>query len=548
MSNLFDIVIVGGGINGAGIARDAALRGFHVGLFEQGDFGSGTSSKSSKLIHGGLRYLKQGNFSLVTESITERRRLRHMAPHLVQPLPFLVPVYEDASVGLEKTNIGLWLYDALSLFRSYKMHRIFRGNTSHTLEPALRTEQLTGAVEYYDCVTDDFRLVLENIVDAVTLGADCRSYTKVTDIQPRDENKPYYTLDLFDQKTGRTETVSSKAIVVAAGVWTDILCHSFDDTHTPHLRPTKGTHIVFPQHILPLKRALALPSPHDQRIVLAIPWFGRTVVGTTDTQFNGDFNNIHATNDEVNYLCDAINHYLKTITLSPNDIIATWSGVRPLVDDHAETESSVSRDHTISIRNDGICLVMGGKMTTYRLMAEETVEKIFHWLNTQYPNDFSDLDITLSKTQNSSLPGSQNISVSSMTGIKIIERNLIKKYAFEKRTAIHLSKTYGMRANHIGMLTETDPSLTKHMQKDLPYIWGEVTFAVQSDFACHVTDVLSRRIPLLLLGLDQGLDIVDQVGNHMAKLLHWDNSRTQKECDAYRQEVSKSRQYQQSSI
>ena len=326
----YDLVILGGGINGAGMARDAALRGLRVALFDRSDFGSGTSSKSSKLIHGGLRYLEHGEFGLVFESVSERAIQRKVAPHLVRPLPFLLPVYQDAKPGLGLLNVGLWIYDTMALFRAPKKHRTFRGEKAAELEPALRRESLEGAIEYYDCVTDDARLVLENIIDARAEGAEVYSHTEVLDIV-RDRGK-VAAVKVRDLLTGEEDTVPTRCVIVAAGAWTDEVGEKIElNTGRNLLRRTKGVHIVFPKDKLPLRRAVTLVSQRDGRVMFAIPWKDRTVIGTTDTDYEGPADDCHATASDVQYLCDGANYYFPEADFHPSDVIATWTGLRPLI-------------------------------------------------------------------------------------------------------------------------------------------------------------------------------------------------------------------------
>jgi len=282
----YDIVVIGGGITGAGIARDAALRGLKVALFEKGDYASGTSSKSSKLVHGGLRYLEHGEIGLVFESVSERRVQTRVAPHLVRPLPFLIPIYKGARPGLEVMNFGLWIYDSLALFRAPRLHKTFRGaRAALEIEPALRVEGLRGALEYYDCNTDDARLVLENAIDARALGAHCHTYTEVTRLE-RGEAGRITGAVVRDRLTGETRVVTSRVVVLAAGAWTDEMVTRFEiPLGRALLRRTKGVHAVVPRERLPLARAITLISPIDHRVMFAIPWRERTVLGTTDTDF-----------------------------------------------------------------------------------------------------------------------------------------------------------------------------------------------------------------------------------------------------------------------
>ncbi len=283
MTEPLDLVILGGGITGAGIARDAALRGMRVALFEKTDFGAGTSSKSksSKLIHGGLRYLEHGEIGLVFESVSERRVQTTVAPHLVRPLPFLVPIFQDTKPGLEVMNLGLWIYDSLALFRAPRMHKTIRGaKAANAVEPCLRTDGLRGVIEYYDCATDDARLVLENILDATALGADCRNYTEVTGLV-RGADGRVGAVRVRDVLTGAEAEVACRAVVIAAGAWTDEVVDRFAiPMGRSLLRRTKGVHVVIPHERLPLARAITMISPVDGRVMFAIPWRDRTVLGT----------------------------------------------------------------------------------------------------------------------------------------------------------------------------------------------------------------------------------------------------------------------------
>src|SRR5688572_30360542 len=291
----YDLVIIGGGITGAGIARDAALRGLSVAMFEKSDYASGTSSKSSKMIHGGLRYLEQGEIGLVFESVSERRVQMGVAPHLVRPLPFLIPIYKGVRPGFEIMNVGLWIYDSLALFRAPRMHKAFRGTKAAlALEPQLRPEGLRGALEYYDCATDDARLVLENAIDATELGAECHTYTEVLRFERRPDRRITGVV-VRDRLTGETRTVACRSVILAAGAWTDEMIRRFEiPMDRPLLRRTKGVHIVIPRERLNLARAITLISPVDGRVMFAIPWRERTVLGTTDTDFTGSADEVAA--------------------------------------------------------------------------------------------------------------------------------------------------------------------------------------------------------------------------------------------------------------
>ena len=538
----FDLVVLGGGITGAGIARDAALRGLKVALFEKNDFGSGTSSKSSKLIHGGLRYLENGEIGLVFESVSERRVQSLMAPHLVRPLPFLVPIYEDNRVGLETMNLGLWIYDTLALFRAHRMHKTFRGKKAKKLEPLILHENLKGALEYYDCFTDDARLVLENILAAAEAGAECHSYTEVVSIERNREHDRVSAVVVRDRMTGEQTTVRTRSVLVAAGPWTDTIAGPLGIKFKSHvLRPTKGVHLVFPAEKLPLERAVTIISPVDGRVMFAIPWRKRIVIGTTDTDFEGSVDEVHASPEDARYLCESANAYFPSANFSPDDVIATWAGLRPLINEESEDESDVSREHQIFIQDDGVIVIAGGKLTTYRIMAKEIVRAAVRWLRDNGGDALDDRKIVRPRTKKRPLPGADGLEELSAKGIKKLAKALAKAHELDRELADHLAMTYGVRAHKIARLISGAPTLGEPMQDDLPHVWAEIDFAVTEDLAKTVDDVLSRRVPLLLIGRDQGLDIADRVADRIAQLLSWTSETRDKELQRYKDTVAKSR-------
>ncbi|RMH43139.1 MAG: glycerol-3-phosphate dehydrogenase [Deltaproteobacteria bacterium] len=538
----YDVVVLGGGITGVGIARDAALRGMTVALFEKRDVAAGTSSKSSKLIHGGLRYLEHGEFGLVFESVSERAVQRQVAPHLVRPLPFLVPVYKDAKPGLEILNIGLWIYDTMALFRAPKLHRTFRGDRAAELEPALRKDGLRGAIEYYDCVTDDARLVVENAIDAEAAGADIHTYTEVVKIlRTGGQVSGVRVRDVF---TGAEREVAAKCVIVAAGPWTDALERKLGLGFGRRiLRPTKGVHIVFPRDKLPLRRAITLISQTDGRVMFAIPWKGRTVLGTTDTDFDGDPDDVHADAADVRYLCDGANAYFPDAHFRPDEVIATWAGLRPLIDDRHASTGEVSREHEIYVHDDGVIVIAGGKLTTYRRMAKECVKKAIKWLDANRRADFDAERLRRPRTKTRPLPGAAGLPRRSMTGVREFAHRLADEFGIAADTATHLANTYGTRAKKLARAIHDNPSLGERINDDLPYVWAEIDFAVQDDMARTVDDILARRVPLLLVGRDQGLDVVDRVADRAATLLGWPADVRARHVDAYRAEVAASRRF-----
>jgi len=540
----YDLVIIGGGITGAGIARDAVLRGMKVALFEKNDYASGTSSKSSKLIHGGLRYLEHGEIGLVFESVSERRVQTRVAPHLVRPQPFLVPIYKDSKPGLEVMNLGLWIYDSLALFRAPRMHRTFRGAKAAELEPQIRTDGLKGIIEYYDCATDDARLVLENVLDARTLGAECRNYSQVVRLERESGGdsriKAVIARVLF---TGAEERFPCRAVVLAAGAWTDEMIQRFEvPVGRALLRRTKGVHLVFPQERLPVTRAITLISPVDGRVMFVIPWRGRTVVGTTDTDFEGTADEVWADAADAEYLCASVNEYFPRAHLSPADVIATWAGLRPLIrpDDNVD-ESDTSREHEIFVRDDGLLIIAGGKLTTYRRMAKEAVHTAVKWLRSH--DDGFDGTRDKSGTKERPLPGAQGLDEPSLDSVASIGHQLIEQHGLDGDTAAHLCGVYGVRATMIAQAIAADRALGARLNADCPYVWGEIEFAVEHDLARTIVDVLSRRVPLLLVGRDQGLDVCERVADRMQHRLGWTEAEKARQLAAYRDEVAESRRF-----
>jgi glycerol-3-phosphate dehydrogenase len=538
----YDIVVIGGGITGAGIARDAALRGLKVGLFEKSDYASGTSSKSSKMIHGGLRYLEHGEIGLVFESVSERRVQQRVAPHLVRPLPFLIPIYKGVRPGFEIMNVGLWIYDSLALFRAPKMHKAFRGTQAAlALEPQLRPEGLRGALEYYDCATDDARLVLENALDAKALGAECHTYTEVLRFE-RNGNRISGVV-VKDRLSDKTWSVQARAVVLAAGAWTDEMIRRFEiPFERPILRRTKGVHIVLPRERLPLARAITLISPVDGRVMFALPWRDRSVLGTTDTDFTGTADEVAADAADVKYLCESGNGYFPGANLTPDDVIATWAGLRPLIAAPPNVdESEISREHEVFTKSDGLVIIAGGKLTTYRRMARETVNKTLELLREMGET----VEIKHVNTKTRPLPGAEGIEGTDLEGVAKIGRRLMDEYKLDVDTATHLCGVYGTRAVVLGQMIAADRQLGERLDHELPYVWAEIEFAAKHDLARTVEDVLARRVPLLLTSRDNGLSVCEKVAARLAQVHGWDATVIGQMLDEYRAEVALSRRWQQ---
>lgn len=528
----FDLVVVGGGITGCGVARDAALRGLKVALVEKLDFASGTSSKSSKLVHGGLRYLEQAEFKLVFESVSERKLLMSRARHLVRPQPFLVTHFKGDRRWLVTLDLGLWIYDALCLFGSYRNHRTFGRTRTLKLEPELRKAGLTGGILYYDCVTDDARLTLENAIDAQSLGAVVVNHLRAGKLLKDASGKVVGLTAHDDDPAGSNAAVDIRArmVINATGPWSDEVRAM--NAERPILTPTKGTHLVFDSMRLPVANALMMLSPRDGRAVFAIPWgLGRSVIGTTDTFFSGSPDDVHADAADAEYLLEIGNHYFPDAKLTPDDILATWSGLRPLLkpDDAGVGASQVSREHMM-FEAPGFLTIAGGKLTTYRRIAFEVVDRAMEQLGEKKP----------STTQDRPLPGSAGLETDEQ--LAGLAAPLIAAGIPEK-AAQHLAATFGTRSAAVAARVTADPTCAEPLDPEIPYLTAQVDEAVEHEFARTLDDVLTRRIPLVLRGRDQGLQIAPKVAARLQAKLGWSDALTQAELARYRKVVDASRKF-----
>jgi glycerol-3-phosphate dehydrogenase len=373
---IFDLLVIGGGITGAAVAREASTRGLRCLLVEKGDFASGTSSRSSKLVHGGVRYLEQYEFSLVMESTRERARLWKLAPQLVKPLPFIFPAYKTSRVPLWKLNLGLWLYDLLALFRTPTMHHMYLRNKCLREEPHMRSEGLSGGIFYWDAATDDSLITLANIIDARSEG--CTALSRVSyvkaELNSSNGEKPH-TITLKDEVTGEEFQSYCRTIVTAGGPWTDTLLAQTGLSFPKLMLTTRGSHIVVPAQKLPAKHALVMIHPKDERVLFSIPWGEFTVVGTTDLFDAGAPEKVVINKEEVRYLIDSAAYYYPEHPLTEEDVVSTWSGLRPLIAPPENADASeISREHHLEWRDQGLVVIAGGKLTTHREMAEQSID------------------------------------------------------------------------------------------------------------------------------------------------------------------------------
>ncbi len=530
----FDYLIIGGGITGAGIARDAAMRGRRVALLEKDDFASGTSSRSSKLVHGGVRYLETYDFGLVFEASLERRRLLRLAPHLVHPLPFVLPIYKGAKHGFWKITAGMWLYDALALFRNIQRHRMLLPNGVQKIFPAIRTEGLTGAARYYDCSVDDARLVLLTLLSAHGRGAVIANYTGVTGLLK--DGGQVQGVTATDLIAGRDLLVKARVVISAVGPWMDAILRLDDPTTRPLMRPTKGIHVLVPRHRLGSDHALGYFSPRDGRLMFLIPWGQYSIIGTTDTDFPHDPGSVYADADDVAYTLDAINAQFPGVQLTTEDVVSTYAGVRPLISEGGEkvSESQVSREHKIWETPSGLLCIAGGKLTTYRSMSKQLVdvaEKI------------------LARRHNMPAAGDPHSERVALVGDRPV--GLDTDLASEAARALagrldldivqHLVEAYGPGYISMAALLDEDKRLGERLSPSLPYIRAEVLHAVRNEMAMTLLDVMARRLHLLNEEPNQGLDQMADVAAMMGPELGWSAEEQQRQVALYRQEVERTR-------
>lgn len=476
-SDLYDLVVIGGGINGAAIARDAALRGLYVALLEKGDFGSGASSNTSKLVHGGLRYLEQFHLSLVKESLHERDLLLKNAPHLVHPKPFLVPVYAGGPHYLSTIRFGLMLYDFLGGAGGMPKHvKVDREYILKTF-PSINPSGLKGGCIYYDGQMDDARLVLENVLSAEQAGATVLNYTRADSFSY--ENGRVAGVNATDLLTGERKEVRGSLVVSAMGAWTGRMDDGWKEKKALAAAPTKGVHLVIDGGRT--ETALLLRAPQDGRVFFVIPWAGKTLIGTTDTYYKGDPDETAVAEEDKNYLLEAYNAYFPKAKISGDSILSTFAGLRPLVKQGGGLKpSDVNREHVIEARTDGLITILGGKYTTYRAIAEEVVDKVVSMLPEKSRRGPCVTAVT-------PLPGAQGHCTFDEARAKLMAKGL------PERIVKRLVETYGVRSLLVAEYLFADPSGIKPISASHPYLWGEVDFAVREEHARNLSDWLYRR-------------------------------------------------------
>ena len=526
-SDEFDMIVIGGGITGCGIARDAALRGLRVALVEMNDFASGTSSRSSRLVHGGVRYLEHGYLHLVFEASAERRRLLRLAPHLVRPLKFTWPVYRGARVPLWKLIAGLALYDLLALFRNVGRHRLLSAGWMTRDQPAVRADALVGGATYYDAATDDARLTLAVALDARDHGATLLNHTSVERLII--EHGLVRGVETRNTLTAAVRTLRAPMIVNATGPWSDRIRGMEGAGGPTAVHGSKGVHIAVPRGRVGNRGAFTLLHPDDGRVMFVLPGESQTIIGTTDTFTSAAPDAIRATEADVAYLLGATNHFFPKANLDRDDVISAWAGIRPLAATDADDPGSASREHTIAVTPAGVVTITGGKLTTFRIMAAQTVDRALRaarlpfrpsatanapigWASPRPPRDVGALQIGIAEALNE-------------YGTPIDDRipRMVIRYGARWRDAL-------------ATLNRSDVD-AERIHPEHSYRFGDVRFACEHEEARTLGDLLIRRTHLAFERKDNARSLAPRVAEFVAPVLGWSAADVADQLDRYEQEV-----------
>ncbi|KIJ64594.1 hypothetical protein HYDPIDRAFT_132623 [Hydnomerulius pinastri MD-312] len=524
----FDLLIVGGGATGAGVAVDAVSRGLRVALVERDDFSSGTSSKSTKLVHGGVRYLQKAvmeldyeQYKLVREALHERRIFLQTAPYLSHMLPIMLPIYKYWQIPYYFA--GCKMYDVLAGKENMESSYLMSKGKALEMFPMLKPDGLVGAVVYYDGQHNDARMNVALIMTAVKLGATIANYCGVTDLHKNADGK-LIGAKVKDQLTGREFNVRAKGIINATGPYTDSLLSLNSPTHKSIVRPSSGIHITLPAYYAPARMGLLDPATSDGRVIFFLPWEGGVVAGTTDTpaKVNAQGEEVTAAEDEVQWVMDEVRGYLsRDIRVRRGDVLSAWSGLRPLISAGSEggTEGLV-RNHLVRVEESGLVTIAGGKWTTYRAMAEEAVDKAVEVFGLQEKAKGG------CRTEELRLVGSDGWSRNMFIG-------LVQRFGLDTDVAKQLSDNYGDRAWTVCALAEPTgeqwPLHGVRLSPNYPYLEAEVLYATRHEYACTAVDVLARRTRLAFVNAQAALTALPRVIEIMGKELGWSRSRQREE-------------------
>jgi glycerol-3-phosphate dehydrogenase len=507
-----DLLVIGGGITGAGIALDAITRGMKVAVVEMQDFAAGTSSRSTKLVHGGLRYLKQFEIKVVAEVGKERAIVYENGPHVTTPEWMMLPFYKGGTFGPFTTNIGLKVYDFLAGVKKSERRKMLKPEEALRREPLLKKEGMKGAGYYVEYKTDDARLTLEVMKKAVEKGALALNYMKVTDLIY--ENGKVVGVQVEDQTNGTTDTIYAKKIVNATGPWVDTLREKDGSKKGKTLQLTKGIHLVFDGKRFPLKQAIYFDTP-DGRMVFAIPREGKTYVGTTDTVYKGDIAHPQMTVADRDYVLKAIDFMFPDVNITAEDVESSWAGLRPLIHEDGKSPSEISRKDEIFISDSGFISIAGGKLTGYRKMAESIVDLVANQLREEEGRNFSG---TLTKN----IP----ISGGDVGGSEGFKRFLVEKtkagqeLGLSEETANMLVQRYGSNVETVFELYNENIEKAKEENID-PVVFAMVQYAIDYELAYKPVDFFIRRTGALFFHIEWVHEHKESVIDYMAKVLEW---------------------------
>ncbi len=549
----FDVIVVGAGINGTGIARDAAMRGLRVLLLDKGDISSGTTQWATRLIHGGLRYLEHYEFALVRESLRDREAILHIAPHLVKPLGFLVPIYDRSARGPLMIRLGMTLYDTLSFDKSMDRHKMFSRDQVHEREPGLNTSGLKAAAFYYDAQVEYAeRVAVENAVSARNNGATIVTYANVERLLMDNDNN-VTGVEFTDVLGSGKYTAHAPITVNVAGPWVDELLAELQKPCTGEnsgrfMGGTKGSHLVVdPFPGAPKGEALYVEARKDGRPYFIVPWNGRYLIGTTDLRYDGDLDYVSATEGEIQYLLDETNYVIPEAKLTREDVLFTYSGVRPLpynpegeaggvtrshvVYDHAEGKSAAGGKVTSASAEmpqvGGLLSIIGGKLTTYLNLGRQTTDAVFKKLDRKGPK---------SQSRKVPLPGGET------TDFKAFAAGFKSASEIPDVLAERLLKLYGVRAARVLALAENDPELKTPLSSDVSVetalIGAEVIWAIREEMAETLSDVLLRRT-MAGYGPKNALDVAEAAAEVAVKHCGWDSERAEREVREYREWIKR---------
>jgi glycerol-3-phosphate dehydrogenase len=515
-SETFDVVVVGGGITGVGVALDAASRGLRTALVERDDFASGTSSKSSKLVHGGLRYLQNGDVRLVYQALRERQRLLRNAPHLVDVMPFMIPVLTRDGLISRKVakalGSAMWMYDLTGGLRIGKRHRKLRAEAAFEHIPTLERERLAGAYLYFDAAADDARLTLAVARTAARLGAVVVNRCTVVGLTRDHAGKVNGAV--VDTGDGEV-TVRAGVVVSATGVWADEV-RAIDEAVAPDsIRPAKGVHITIPWEKVRNDIAVVIPVPNDKRSLFIVPWnrrpdgsFDHAYVGTTDTDYDGPLDDPQCTDADIEYVLHALNRSLTT-GVTPDDITGVWAGLRPLVKSASSSRTAdLSRNHQVDVSEAGVVRVMGGKLTTYREMAEDTIDTALRQLGRSRRR---------SKTARLRLVGAEG-----------------HRPVAPDHPDAHLAGRYGAELDEVRAIVAFDPTLAEPLVPGHPHLRAEAVFAVRHEMATTLDDILVRRTRVHLFDREAAEAAAPDVARLIAGELGWDEAEIDRQIAVYR--------------